>query len=540
MAYDANAAKKTLFSYLDIVKGKENFIDNTGKRGIIYNINPNGDEKCVIFIYPISPKSDKSKYFFDTRSSGLKARIASWKYALKNNLKYFCLGVNDEVEKYRNYIFSLECDEAVVEKISGTDGRTGTQIVISSSYTPSIPFKRIKGTEETSIAVIHKNSIRDYLEKFDNRPYLNVEKELERLPDIESLPDDVDEISGPSDRNDSADYQGSQSAYRCKVDIKAPRNRIIFGAPGTGKSYALNKEIKNLLKNGGYFERITFHPEYSYANFVGTYKPKPDAKQIETITYGFVPGPFTRILIKALNSATKSQPEPFVLIIEEINRANMAAVFGDIFQLLDRDSDGISQYPIHVSEELKEYLMEKLGWLPTDCEHIRLPNNLFIWATMNSADQGVYPMDTAFKRRWNFEYIGINQNDEVIEEYRVILGTGIYKRVVSWNQLRKAINYKLLEYGVNEDKLMGAFFISKNVLEDKSEFIKTFKNKILMYLIEDVAKRKITDLFSGCSQSKLYSSICDEFETKGVSIFCESIRSQFQTTTDEDEPSKGE
>lgn len=125
-------------------------------------------------------------------------------------------------------------------------------------------------------------------------------------------------------------------------------NRIVFGAPGTGKSYRLKKDIQKLLNLGGDFERVTFHPDYSYANFVGTYKPTMNGNDI---SYKYVPGPFMRVYKEALNNPK----EPHVLVIEEINRANVAAVFGDIFQLLDRDENGLSEYPIEASEDIKQY-----------------------------------------------------------------------------------------------------------------------------------------------------------------------------------------
>ncbi|WP_298500871.1 AAA family ATPase, partial [uncultured Methanobrevibacter sp.] len=227
-------------------------------------------------------------------------------------------------------------------------------------------------------------------------------------------------------------------------DFKPPvliqkRNSIYFGAPGTGKSFDLNIDKNNLLKNNeNNYERVTFHPDYSYANFVGTYKPVPVG---DSITYKYVPGPFMRILKKALQKPF----EPFLLIIEEINRANVAATFGDVFQLLDRDENYESEYPIDASEDAKDYLNK---------DKIKLPSNLFIWATMNSADQGVFPMDTAFKRRWDFKYFSINHNEGLIEDTNVNLNN----INVKWNDLRKAINDELLSYKINEDKCIGPFF----------------------------------------------------------------------------------
>ena len=293
------------------------------------------------------------------------------------------------------------------------------------------------------------------------------------------------------------------------------RNIIYFGAPGTGKSYNLNKDRKNLTSN---YERVTFHPDYSYANFVGTYKPVPKG---EDISYEYVPGPFMRSLVKAL----KNPSEPFLLIIEEINRANVAAVFGDVFQLLDRKSDNFSEYPIEATEDMKTYLKKELN---EDFDKIRLPSNLFIWATMNSADQGVFPMDTAFKRRWDFKYFGINHDEQLVSNIKV----EINNQVIYWNDLRKAINEELLTYKINEDKLLGPFFAFNEYLKDEiplNEFMTTFKNKIIMYLFEDAARSKRNELFSGVSKkgNLTYSQICEAFDETGIEIFCDNIKEKF-------------
>ena len=315
-----------------------------------------------------------------------------------------------------------------------------------------------------------------------------------------------------------------------------PRNRILFGAPGTGKSFTLNHEKDLLLADGGEYERVTFHPDYSYANFVGTYKPVPckDSDGKDAITYSYVPGPFMRTYVKALQNSRTDAPKPFLLVIEEINRANVAAVFGDVFQLLDRGDDEVSEYPIQASEDIKKYLAGELGGNPDDYAEIRIPDNLFIWATMNSADQGVFPMDTAFKRRWDFTYLGIDDSEAGIVGKKVILGQGDYRRIVEWNALRKAINNELLTYKVNEDKLMGPYFISKKNLPegemiDPAVFTRIFKNKVIMYLFDDAAKQKRPSLFAGCKDENknLYSQICREFDTKGVFIFCTKISDCF-------------
>ena len=317
------------------------------------------------------------------------------------------------------------------------------------------------------------------------------------------------------------------------------RNVIYFGAPGTGKSYNLNSDKGDLFsyeelnsdenedsieKN---YERVTFHPDYSYANFVGTYKPRPEkdenGNKTGDITYEYVPGPFMRLLVKALKNPSK----PFLLIIEEINRANVAAVFGDVFQLLDRDENNESKYDVETTEDMRDYLEEKLGQV---YEKIRIPSNMFIWATMNSADQGVFPMDTAFKRRWDFKYYGIDYNEGLIEHIKFNDGN----REISWNDLRKAINKELLTYRINEDKLLGPFFAYNEYIDKEEigddEFKEIFKNKIIMYLFEDAAKARRNDLFAGAKENDsnvIYSKICEEFDESGIEIFCENITKEF-------------
>lgn len=315
------------------------------------------------------------------------------------------------------------------------------------------------------------------------------------------------------------------------------RNRIIFGAPGTGKSYTLNSEKDILLADGGAYERVTFHPDYTYAHFVGTYKPVPcqDQNGNDAITYKYVPGPFMRTYVKALRNSREETPLPFLLIIEEINRANVAAVFGDIFQLLDRDDDETSEYAIQATEDMKRYLADELGGQHDDYAEIRLPDNFFIWATMNSADQGVFPMDTAFKRRWNFTYLNINAGEASIAGKKVVLGNGGYQRDVEWNELRKAINDRLSSFRVNEDKLLGPFFLSKKVIPaageiDPARFMDAFKNKVLMYLYDDAAKQKRASLFASDVDTTKYSAVCDAFDERGVCAFCTEISCRFQPT----------
>ena len=314
---------------------------------------------------------------------------------------------------------------------------------------------------------------------------------------------------------------------------RLPRNIIYFGAPGTGKSYELNKvAIK-------YFDedkvaRVTFHPDYTYAQFVGGYKPVPvfddGNDRTDKITYDYVPGPFLKTYVKAV----QNPDENYLLIIEEINRANPAAVFGDIFQLLDRDASGVSDYAIEVPEDMSLYLrvrvpefhsnanmdnpmefLEEGNRLKGATERLRLPSNMYLWATMNSADQGVFPMDTAFKRRWSFRYMGIDDGESVISDLVINLGnTG---RKTKWNDFRKRINEVLLNARVNEDKLLGPFFVDPDLIEDDEAFNDAFKSKVLLYLIEDAAKTKKANVFQ--MENATYSAVANAFDTEGEKIF---------------------
>ena len=310
------------------------------------------------------------------------------------------------------------------------------------------------------------------------------------------------------------------------------RNRIIFGAPGTGKSYVLNKDAELLLK-GEQPTRVTFHPEYTYYNFVGSYKPivkKNEEDATEEVSYSFIPGPFTDVLLAAMRFPRARH----LLIIEEINRARVASVFGDIFQLLDRNEKGESEYVIKPSPDLRRYLEDELGM---DVPVISIPKNMFIWATMNSADQGVFPMDTAFKRRWDFEYIGVDNNEELASA-EITIG----ENVMDWNILRKKINQKLESLGVNEDKLIGPFFIAKKYLspqqkgamitaEEKkiaeAKFLGVFKSKVISYLFEDAAKHMRSKLFEGC-ETRRYSQICQKFDKIGIAIFGTSFTTDME------------
>lgn len=304
--------------------------------------------------------------------------------------------------------------------------------------------------------------------------------------------------------------------------VEYSHNMIYYGAPGTGKSFDLEKKRKEVLEDDDYyFERVTFHPDYSYGDFVGTYKPfvEKNNENKDEITYKFIPGSFLRVLIKAL----KDPEHLYMLIIEEINRADVYSVFGDVFQLLDRDKDNESVYSIDISEDVKKYFKDHKIKL----EKLEIPRNMLIWATMNSADQGVFPVDTAFKRRWDFEYLSLDNNQEENTGY-IHTKTGDYE----WNDIRTTINNYLLKEGINEDKCMGPFFINN---ESNDDYTEMFKNKVLMYLFEDAARPLRQRIFSDYDVLTFSNIITDFNGEKGMHIFNDEIVSVISKDSDSDD-----
>lgn len=250
---------------------------------------------------------------------------------------------------------------------------------------------------------------------------------------------------------------------------------IYFGTPGCGKSRAVKEFVTS---HPGIEIRTTFHPDTDYASFVGAYKPSKDTGGI---TYKYVPQAFT----KAYCKAWKNPDTPVYLIIEEINRGNCAQIFGDLFQLLDRD-EGVSEYPVSPDTDLEEHLKTELVRLDSgevigtdgiEDNKLTLPANLHILATMNTSDQSLFPMDSAFKRRWNWIYVPIDA-DNPESQFVITLGDKKYE----WGKFLIAANEHIKDVSESEDKQMGNFFIKDDIKT------KDFVSKVMFYLWSEVCK----------------------------------------------------
>ncbi|MEZ0538507.1 McrB family protein [Fibrella arboris] len=268
-------------------------------------------------------------------------------------------------------------------------------------------------------------------------------------------------------------YNFNIKTHQSLVLSTIPSQKIYFGAPGSGKSWKAKEDTAGMI-----VFRTTFHPDTDYGSFVGTYKPTLDPKG--QIAYAFVPQIFTRAYVESWN-----QPNvPVCLIIDEINRGNCAQIFGDLFQLLDRDSTtGYSTYPLTADTDLYEHLAKKIinkeAYIAQTggIDQLKLPPNMLLYATMNTSDQSLFPMDSAFKRRWEWEYVPINYTDA--GNINIQIGDRKY----NWGTFLETINPLIYKLKGSEDKQLGNRFVNPgNGIISESQF----RSKVLFYLWNDV------------------------------------------------------
>lgn len=317
--------------------------------------------------------------------------------------------------------------------------------------------------------------------------------------------------------------------------------QIYYGAPGTGKSFEINRLTKNKE-----VIRTTFHPDSDYSTFVGAYKPTSIEVPVRDVTgkviiengqkvtenrivYEFVEQAFLQAYIKAWKAYAEVKegeaPKDQYLVIEEINRGNCAQIFGDLFQLLDRNSHGFSDYPIQADKDMKKQLGKAFsGKTIANAERINsiygkdivgkvlsgdillLPDNLYIWATMNTSDQSLFPIDSAFKRRWDWKYMPICEG----KENGVSLGWKIKVngKLYDWWQFLEKINAEINDQTKSEDKKLGYFFCKA---QDGIVSAETFVSKVVFYLWNDVFKDQAfgSDIFRDGEEELTFNSFYD-------------------------------
>ena len=366
--------------------------------------------------------------------------------------------------------------------------------------------------------------------------------------------------------------------------INPSYQKILYGAPGTGKSHEIKTEIED---KGKILYRTTFHPDTDYTTFVGCYKPSMEGKDI---VYSFTPQVFLIAYLRAwyeyLQANTSSSPlnvskkeeeindgnnqlestedeesivkkaEDVFLIIEEINRGNCAQIFGDIFQLLDRNKEGFSTYPIVPDKDVVAYIKEFLGsinmldvyikqikdleegkktnisttnlpQLFQNADEIKLafPPNFHIWATMNTSDQSLYPMDSAFKRRWVWEYVPIDTSK--VNGSFIIIANKEFK----WPEVIEKINIMIKDRLHTADKQIGEFFVKPEELSFKS-----LRDKVLFYLFGDVFRdnKKFGDEFFNKNDLYLFEDLLAKDEKEQEKIVANWLSSLGRTTKEID------
>ena len=462
-----------------------------------------------------------SKTFFSHENTKEKAQ----KLAEKRNISYFCSKINcrnmTTEEQYKSFILNCTTSPKSVNNYSDFKRINGT-------------VAKIKGIESFDIySCVHTKELQDIIDSlYDNEEFKQYDK-----------------IGSNQYSNTLKTYMRFLCAKELfsneakKIDAPKPigLQQIYYGAPGTGKS----KTIKDLTF-GESVIRTTFHPDSDYASFVGTYKPITEEVDLrdcygkkvideetnevvkeERIAYKFIPQAFLEAYVKAwkklgskksgksdksynrIHPALLDTPEIFTknkaskkqfLIIEEINRGNCAQIFGDLFQLLDRNEYGFSDYPIVADKDMQKYLEKEFaGWEITNKDEINqlygeanmvnlimkgerlvLPSNLYIWATMNTSDQSLFPIDSAFKRRWDWKYVSISEGRDKATNAPLNWYINTGDKQYDWWSFISKVNELIGSLTNSEDKKLGYFFCKAKDGEIDADL---FVSKVIFYQI---------------------------------------------------------
>jgi len=427
---------------------------------------------------------------------------ASGKFRITTNEYRYLVATT---ERYENFL-----DTLLLINLLRRDSETNTQLETFRTKFDNRMIQALKLLDTLDITNTHIQLKDEYIDlvskkvfEFEkNTQIFNTDDYLEFLGSTKSLFDLTKE-----DTENNEDIQVDE-----KDRMKGGTNILLYGVPGSGKSHTIKNEYCN---DPSLMERIVFHPDYTYSDFVGQILPQVNQEgESNTIEYKFIPGPFTRILKACYEDSEAGLNHHRYLIIEEINRGNAPAIFGEVFQLLDRCDDptkgivGESEYGISNTDIAKEvYGDENIK--------VRIPSNLTILATMNTADQNVFTLDTAFKRRWKMKAIR-NKFVNDLHCNHSLCGT-----TLKWKDFAIKINEKIIEFGESnlgsEDNRLGVYFLKDNEMDDVS----TFSEKILMYLWSDVFKYNREDIF--VNSYKTLEDLIDGFAEFKFEVFNEDL-----------------
>lgn len=426
------------------------------------------------------------------------------KYALGQNVSQIWMFKNEI--KIGDYIVYFDRNIAHIGRIIGNYEFISNPVDQDNDYVNNRKVEWIKDIPYKDLPEDYRNSAK-------------TQKSIFRLNSYKSLINDI--INGKkieedddSNNNDVVIYDWNSST------IKDGKNLIVYGTPGCGKSYYVEHVLLDGYPKENYI-RTTFFADYTNTDFVGQILPIVDG---DKVTYQFNPGPFTLALAQAIRKPN----EKVALVIEELNRGSAPSIFGDIFQLLDR-KNGISEYPI-TNINIIDYLNKEFDgqFLFKD---IKLPGNLFIYATMNTSDQNVFTLDTAFKRRWEFEKLINEFKDD--HEFKGMYIPSLISLNVTWEELVNAINEYMLELTDNlnnEDKQIGVYFVDKTGMRKEEASLsseddtKKFAYKILEYLWDDVSKFARDKWFK--EDIKSLDQLVEEYLKSGTEVFSDGVKSK--------------
>ena len=487
----------------------------------------------------------------------------------RGDTKYFQIGIDSILSTLQDILNNI----AVFSRIQDYDEKPWRD---NGSIYFSDPVANANSTVQTKPLF----STLSKIIKWANQPFLNnlnTDNRISITP--ETLENAITKLNAVADS-----FVPHSNSKTIKSPLDEPLQVIYYGAPGTGKSFTIDDitDDKNSV-------RTTFHPDSDYASFVGAYKPTMENVPINSIygesvqfatgknghpgtekkiVYKYVPQAFLKAYVAAWSNLNK----PYFLIIEEINRGNCAQIFGDLFQLLDRNNAGSSSYAIHADEDISQFIsgdnkgfaslsddqkdairsfsLEKdngktqaVGQDILDGKLLLLPPNLYIWATMNTSDQSLFPIDSAFKRRWNWKYMPIKYSPLDKKTHQPIdwkfkIGDNLY----SWGQFLSKINPEIYTLTESSDKQMGYFFAKPdNATGIISEDV--FLNKVLFYLWTDVFKDfdVSSELFKNkkANRSFRFTDFFEDSEALGKfidNLGLDVVDIDIDTVEDEDSP----